>query len=515
MNKNKVNLSSTNNTKQPPKQKTKNLLRRQSGPTRDTDGKFATKGSGGLSSLSNLNWKRMLPVILIIAITGGFFVYRSLAATGLLATPGTGSGTSDCTAATGTVTRETSGNKRNASVCELTQGKTLRPVVFNAGGGVMTSTQAGYLTESGKVTTTGYVRACYNFKKVGTANPSVTVGGYAPGSSPSGGTTLSITNTDYNTREAWCDPVAQRAGSSRPFFTVNSGTVRVASIGVVATSAPVVPPVTTIDPFGVTKLYPTISGGKVWNSKWNNGTSRSFGSVTADPQDNWFTGRGNGNYSTSGNGILNISGANPRMYVQDPSSTPSQWRNVEITMYFNRVSDNSTAYAGMVSIARSNHKRYDVDPCDSRGIGARFRNDGRIDFEKETSHPASSPTNNKAVAGWNNNTYNRWIGYKYVVYDLPNGQVKLENYIDTTDGANGGTWTKVNELIDTGSNFGVGGTPCRSGIDPAMPLTAATNRTGSESGQPNLVVYFRSDGVNTNGLQYKKGSVREIQAPIN
>ncbi len=259
------------------------------------------------------------------------------------------------------------------------------------------------------------------------------------------------------------------------------------------------------DSFGIRYLEPTLHRGTLWESRWT-GTRRFDG---VDPADPWFDAdHGTGTYRVE-DGQLFVTGEHPRMYVYDPEKQ-RQWRDVEVTVYFRRVADADIAYAGMTAVARSNHLETEsgTQQCDTRGIGARIRYDGHSDFEKETSFPLNEAASNLELwpAGM---PHQRWIGMKYLVHDRPDG-VHLELYMDLEEGRGGGDWRLVNRLVDDGHVLGQ--VACAPGVDPRMMLTRSPRREGSETGLPNLTVFFRSDGVSRDGLVYKWASIREIDA---
>ena len=89
---------------------------------------------------------------------------------------------------------------------------------------------------------------------------------------------------------------------------------------------------------------------------------------------------------------------------------------------------------------------------------------------------------------------NKWVRFKGVVYNLPNGSVKLESYVDK-DADN--HWMKVADFLDSG-NWGNDMTHC------GAKTVGAVISWGSP------MIIFKSDYVT---YDFKNLSVREIVPP--
>lgn len=259
-----------------------------------------------------------------------------------------------------------------------------------------------------------------------------------------------------------------------------------------------------LDAFGIARLYPGAPSGAEWTSQhYTQDYEVGFGVDAHDPSG--LSGaRGTGTLSVLGSGELVMSGSQPRLYVN--SDEAHEWRNVEITLYYQRVEDEDTPYAGLVVGARSGPDGHTTDgACDAHTYYARLRNDGAFDFEKELKHPASSTKSRiEPEDAWpfgGEVPQETWLGWKFVLYDLGANRVKLEAYLDLENGANGGDWQLVNETIDEGDWF---------------VETDCLEHT-PEGGESNLVVQgggsilIRNTSVTE--ARYRALSVREIVAP--
>jgi hypothetical protein len=239
-----------------------------------------------------------------------------------------------------------------------------------------------------------------------------------------------------------------------------------------------------IDTFGITKFYPTKTGTREWNSAhWSNGYPRlvKYSSDPYDPTgwtDNHSSSSGDSLY-IDGNGLLKLQGGGPRFHINSTekysSSVPVQkvppqfFLNTEATGYYKRLTTGGAAYDGAEIQVRTDplgHGSNGGNDCDATGLAARFRDDGKWDFEKELKHSGSTVYSTKynydaPLFADNTIPLNKWIGMKFITYNIENDKkVKLELYIDTVSDVsngkaplNGGHWELVGAMIDSGSNW--------------------------------------------------------------
>jgi hypothetical protein len=259
------------------------------------------------------------------------------------------------------------------------------------------------------------------------------------------------------------------------------------------------------DPFGIAELYPSASPASEWTSEHWDGDAYEIDGRIDDNDPRAISGmRGTGSLEVTGTGELIMSGEQPRIYVYPGEGGP--WTNVEITVYYQRVEDDATAYAGLVVGARSGEEGHtDSTACDAHTYYARLRHDGAIDFEKELKHPASATQSRvQPQTVWppdGDLPFDTWIGWKFVIYNLASGDaVKLESYRDLSGGADGGDWQLMNETVDDGGWF------VESDCDEHAPSGGESDLVVLDGG----VSFIRNTGVGE--ARYRWFSVREIIA---
>ena len=251
-------------------------------------------------------------------------------------------------------------------------------------------------------------------------------------------------------------------------------------------------------------IYPTVAGGETWFFNPNNPVDGQFDSNGAEISKNsdgsWHLKPGTTrmNVYTKSAGLLSDK-QRSNLATYDYSALaqkgywyqPTDWKNVEATGYF-KVSSSSSG-DGISFVTRSvRHSNAIENGCGGSAYHNNIRFDGTFQYKKEMWHvnyDILAPTKNGIGS-----IMNKWVGFKGVVYNLPDGTVKLESYVDKD---NNNHWQKVEELIDSG-HWGNDMTHCNANT-PGATITWASP-----------MFDYKSTGVT---YDFQKLSLREIDPP--
>ena len=265
-------------------------------------------------------------------------------------------------------------------------------------------------------------------------------------------------------------------------------------------------------------MYPTKPDGEEWYMNMNDPNNdprtnpqttliKSDDGVTADGGTSWkihntevpyevFTSSGfQPNLITT----LNQTELSKKGYMQ----SPNDWKNIEMTGYFkiNSFTNSETNGAAHIElVARGGKNTNDKtlinglqERCESTTYHSNIYETGRVKFEKDLEHTQGYTTNDKEkLNATKKPIIGKWIGIKAVFYNLPDGSVRLEQFIDENSNNN---WHRV--LLYTDNGHWGGGYPECGGLDTQVITW----------GGP--IAIYRWDNIDD--MNVKDFSVREIK----
>lgn len=253
-----------------------------------------------------------------------------------------------------------------------------------------------------------------------------------------------------------------------------------------------------LDVFGIRKIYETKPDGFEWYMNMENPKENrrlyNYGNIKENDDNSYSIGDRSRLSVYSEEGIGNNEG---NMNTYDFSKlrekgywhNPTDWKNVEITgEYHYRGGDGP----GITHFVRSEDHSSLHDGCGGSSYKNKIYFDGTSNFNKEQTHPTSWEMPH--IEHKYGDLKDHWFRFKAIIYNLPNGNVNLENWLDPNNNNN---WTKIGQLTDNGE-WGEDGDIC--GGTPDEKIT-----WGSPS------VTFRWDDIS---VDFRNLSVREIEPPL-
>jgi hypothetical protein len=234
------------------------------------------------------------------------------------------------------------------------------------------------------------------------------------------------------------------------------------------------------DKFGIDELYPTADGGPVW----------FLNNEQPEEDDDFLLTSADGiQLHDEGSDVfaLDAETGTQKHGVRIHADSPDgEWKNVEMTGYFKLQAGNDQ----FTLIGRQGPTYNDDGGCGAYGYYGLLSANGDAYFKKKLWHHGGYTDRTAVEGNVVNNLDDRWVGIKLVVYDLDDGDVKLELWVDDGDETN--NWKKVTEYVDDGQ-WKVAGSDCDRDSDDIID-------DGSRGG-------FR---VDDSEFEFKKLSIREI-----